>query len=127
MIRTGVLNLALKELNKSQCNRYKVGAVVFKSSKILSSGHNSIRTCSMIRPKFKQWKESLHAEQAAIIQLDWSKTKNTSILILRCNNKKNSTLSLARPCKICMDLIKHIGMKDLYYSNRQGEIVKEKI
>lgn len=126
MIRIGILKIALEELNNCNYYPYKVGAVIFKGSKILASGHNSIRTCSKIKPKFKQWRENLHAEQAAIIKLDWNKTKGSSILVLRCNYSSN-ILSIARPCDRCMELIEHVGIKNVFYSNRNGEIVKERI
>ena len=120
----GIINRAIKEANKSTCHPYKVGAVVFKNNRIISSGHNQIRHNS-INNKYKKYKEALHAEQDAVLGLDWNNIKGCSILVVRLNY--NGNISMGKPCDMCTNMIKYIGIKKMYYSNYNGEIVLEKL
>lgn len=121
----GVLKLALEEA-ESVSYRFRVGAVVFKGARILGSGHNGIRS-SRIHPLHKNYKNALHAEQNAILNIkDWSAIKGCSILVIKIS-KTRGILSMARPCEMCQELLKHVGIKTMYYSNKSGEIVAEKL
>lgn len=114
-----VLNKAIEESTKS--NHYpRIGAVVFKGKRIFGFGHNGIRS-SAIPMKHRHWEESLHAEQAALLNLDWTKLKGCSMLVLRVN--KFGTFGICKPCPMCSKIINHVGIKNVYYSNEQGEIV----
>ena len=63
-ITSGIIKLCLLESEKSNY-RFKIGAVVFKGSRILSSGHNEIRSVRYINNRYKTYLNTLHAEQAA--------------------------------------------------------------
>lgn len=121
---SGILKLAIEEAEKSTNYPYRVGAVVFKSSRIISSGHNQVRSNSICK-KYKIYDESLHAEQDALLGLEWSKLKNCSICVIRMNSSGN--LSMGKPCKMCWNILKFVGIKNVYYSSYTGTIVKEKI
>ena len=124
MISSGIIKRCLEECEKSTY-RFRIGAVIFKGSRIISSGHNSIRSTSQIKDKYKKFENSLHAEQAALMNIDWSKIKGCSILVLKISKTKKQ-LSNAKPCNVCMAILHHVGIKDIYYSNEYGEIVKYK-
>lgn len=122
---SGILKLALEEANMS-LYRFRVGAVVFKGSRILASGHNGIRS-SRIHPFHKMYNNALHAEQDAILNIkDWSTIKGSSILVVKIS-KTRELLSMARPCDMCQQLLRHVGIKTMYYSNTVGEIISEKL
>ena len=93
-ITSGIIKLCLLESEKSN-HRFKIGAVVFKGNRILSSGHNEIRS-SNIPSKHKLYNNSVHAEQAALLGTDWNKLKGCSILVMRCSKTKGN-LSNAKP------------------------------
>lgn len=123
-IKNGILKRALEEAESSSYYP-KIGSVIFRKSNIISSGHNGIRANS-IHPKYQNYANSLHAEQHALIGLDWSKLNKCNILVIRIG--ENNKLRFARPCEEkCFPLIRHIGLKFVYYSNYDGKIVKEKI
>ena len=124
MVKAGILKLAIEEAEKSNCRRYYIGAVVSKSGAILGSGHNAKRAHS-IHKKYQIWAGSLHAEQAAVLGLDWSKLKGASILVVRIT--KGGNFSLARPCPTCFGLLNHIGIKKLFYTDRNGQIQFERL
>lgn len=121
MLTTGIINRCFEECYLSTY-KYCIGAVVFKGKRIISSGHNGIRPSS-ISLKYKIFPNSLHAEQAALMNLDWTKLKNYSMLVLRISKTKD-ILGNARPCNMCLNLLLTIGINDIYYSNKNGEIVK---
>lgn len=121
----GILKLSLEECEKSTY-RFKMGAVVFKGTRILASGHNGIRS-SRIHPLHKYYNNSLHAEQNCILNVkDWSTLKGCSILVIRIS-KTRKILSLAKPCSMCMDLLRYVGIKTVFYSTSDGKIVSEKL
>lgn len=121
---SGILKLAIEEAESSKYFPYRIGAVIFKGPRILSSGHNQIR-CSSIHRKYKEYESSLHAEQDALIGLDWSRLSGSSICVIRLN--LNGSLRMARPCDMCMKALSFVGIKKIYYSNHNGEIISEKI
>lgn len=122
---SGILKLALEEA-ESSTYRFRVGAVVFKGSRILASGHNGIRS-SRIHPLHKNYNNALHAEQDAILNVkDWSTLKGCSILVVKVSKAKG-TISMAKPCPMCQQLLRHVGIKTMYFSNENGEIISEKL
>ena len=122
---SGILKLAIEEA-ETVSYRFRVGAVLFKGSRILASGHNGIRS-SRIHPLHKQYNNSLHAEQNAILNIkDWSTLKGCSILVVKIS-KTRGVFSMARPCEMCQDLLRHVGIKSMYYTNGNGEIIHERI
>lgn len=124
-ITAGVLARAIKEAELVEY-RFKVGAVIFKGTRIFGSGHNGIRS-SRIHPLHKHYKNALHAEQDAILGIkDWSTLKGCSILVIKIS-KSQGILSMARPCQMCQQLLKYVGIRTIHYSNNLGEIVTEKL
>ena len=117
-----VLNRAVEETTKSTHHPH-IGAVVFKGKRIFGSGHNGIRS-SAIPMKHRHWEESLHAEQVALLNLDWTKLKGCSMLVLRVS--KTGKFGLCKPCPMCSKIINHVGIKTVYFSNESGEIVTVK-
>ena len=101
--------------------------VIFSNGgRIISKGHNGIRSSAQIKDKFKKWNNSLHAEQAALMNIDWNKVKGCSALILKVSKTKHQ-LSNAKCCPMCEEMLRHVGIKNIYYSNEEGEIVMEKL
>lgn len=119
---SGILKRAIEEAEQS-VYRHRLGCVIFKGSRIFSSGHNEIRS-SRIDNRHKIFKNALHAEQAAILKVpDWSTLKGASILVVKISQSRGY-LGMAKPCPMCQELLNHVGIKNIYYSNKQGEIVK---
>lgn len=126
MLPVGILNKAVETAEKSNYYPYKIGSVIFKGKRILSCGFNAIRSCSSIADKYRKTYESLHAEQHAIMQIkNKNLLHNASMIIIRINLSGN--LSLARPCRMCMKSILFFHLKEIYYSDRKGQIILEKL
>ena len=118
-LTAGIIRRCLEECELSTY-KFHIGAVIFKGKRILSSGHNGIRS-SRISNQHKLYANSLHAEQAALLELDWTKLNNCSILVLKCS-KTEKSLSNAFPCEMCQKFLSYVGIRDIYYSSENGTI-----
>lgn len=126
MLSTGIIKKAIKEAKKSDLPIFKIGAVIFKGNRIISSGYNKKGYPGKIHPKYRNKYDSIHAERSAIFNVkDWTKLKGTSILVIRVC--RSGVLSMSYPCEMCMENLKYVGIKEVYYSNYDGEIIKKDI
>uniref|UniRef100_A0A6H1ZZ94 Putative CMP/dCMP deaminase zinc-binding n=1 Tax=viral metagenome TaxID=1070528 RepID=A0A6H1ZZ94_9ZZZZ len=113
------IKIAMEEANKSTYI-YKVGAVIFNKKKIISVGHNSAsRSLKSFNREYIKFKNSIHAEISSIIRAR-TDLKGSSILVVKINN--SGELSMAKPCNYCLSYIKFVKIKNVYFSNRIGEI-----
>lgn len=114
-------------------HRCKMGCVVVKSHRIISSGHNSATTTHAFQTKIDQKYFNcdcagyLHAETDALLPLINSKMDLSQATIYVYRNMKDGSSGMARPCPRCMGLIKSLGIKRINYSTQDGfaeEIIK---
>lgn len=115
--------IASKEAVKSQHRQHKVGAVIVKGSRILSTGFNQLRPSGVLRTR------TLHAEAAAILKLlkegKLSTLAGSEIYVTRFT--RGGAVSLARPCNHCWDLCRSVGITRVHYTNVDGGNVTETI
>lgn len=116
-------------------------ATIFNGSKILCSEFNNQRSSS-----FGMLNVSEHAECCAIRTLFKKRAKhfprilsgkkyntknkkcnsdNLSMLVIRIN--KDKELKNSKCCAICLTIIKAYNIKNIYYSDSFGRIIKEKV
>ena len=120
MERTSPIRLAKKQAEKSVFKRARVGAVIVKGKRLLSSGWNYIGYSKYLpnRP----YPESIHAEQEAILGLLRERRQGemvgADIYVCRVNCAGNA--KLARPCPVCTNLIKSVGIRRVFYTNEYG-------
>ena len=119
----GVFKLGMQKAEESDVF-FRVGAVIFKGSRIISSGKNEFKN-SGIPYKYRKTKLSIHAEQAAINNIDWKKIKGCSIFVIRVN--RSGMIAMAYPCKYCIDSLEHVGIRWIYYTNKSGEVKRVKL
>lgn len=114
-----MLHLAKKVARRSSF-KYQVGAVISKNGRVLSIGHNYIGYCKILpnRP----YPESVHAEQSAIAKMlgkrRISQLENASIFVSRAS--RLGFPRLARPCGVCLALIKNVGIRHITYTTNTG-------
>lgn len=105
----------------------KIGCVVVYKHKIISSGCNKCKT-SPVQKKYNKYrfcgdagKHCIHAETDALSPLIGRKDidfSHVSIYIYR--EYKNGGLAPCRCCSSCMQLIKELGIRNIYYTNFGG-------
>jgi len=107
-------DVARKLSYKSNYKPHKLGAIIVKGNKIIGMGFNKNRTH---RRSNNKWK-TLHAELDAILNAGREDLNGCDIYVYR--ETKTSQMALAKPCSFCFQLIKDVGIKNIYYSNSNG-------
>jgi deoxycytidylate deaminase len=107
-----LIKIACKTAEKSTFERHRLGAVIVRGHRVMSTGSNSIRYSKEIG------KSTLHAEEAAIIQMLKSNRQHllvgSELYVSRV--RPNGTVGLAKPCSRCMDLILSVGISRVHYT-----------
>lgn len=108
--------IAEKEARKSTFKQHRLGAVIVKGGRILSAGYNQRRYSKEID------KDTLHAEEAAIIKLLKNDRAHdllgSELYVTRFTPTFN--IRLARPCDRCMEYIRSVGISRIHYSTNSG-------
>jgi deoxycytidylate deaminase len=108
--------MASKEALKSTFKKHRVGAVIVKGNRILSVGHNRLRSSAVTKTK------TLHAEGAAILKLlkenRLHDLAGASLYVTRFT--KSGAVGMAMPCPSCHALIKSVGISTVYYTTNEG-------
>jgi len=122
-ILSGDFGSAKSKLNNCNVKRAKIVAIAFtKSLHIVTTATNQINKGSS-----KKW--TFHAEENLIKKLKKLRAKerkgNISVLIMRWSIRKGWTI--AKPCKNCLRDLLNYGIKEIYYTNNSGKIIKYKL
>lgn len=117
-----MMRLASKRAKDSNHSLYKMGAVVVKGNRVLSSACNKVnRGCKYI--KHKKWENSIHAEAHAILQLLKSDRVTdlcgSDLYVTRIN--KVGHLCMSKPCEFCVQLATSVGIRSIVFINRKGD------
>lgn len=110
------LRYARKASFRGTHSQHRIGVAICKGSVVLSKGYNQIRR-ARIGESFSEYKESLHAERHACLQLQKDNISGTDMYIYR--ETKNGKPACARPCKRCQELIRSVGIRRVIYSNSE--------
>ena len=109
------------EALKSPMKDWKLGAILVRGGRIIGRGHNRTSSkSSLFEKKYKIRLWSLHAEMDAILSCD---PRGSTLFISGFNSNGNQIVT--RPCKYCMKILRAVGVKGVYYTNK--EIVYEEI
>lgn len=128
-----IIDAAKTQAEKSSM-LYKHGAVLTKSSKILSRGFNNSRSHFMCANS-----TCLHAEMSVIlrycsnvlhIRIDKRRKDIFVPQLSKCilwvvRLSRTNTLTESKPCSECLSFIKRIGIKKIGYTNKKGCIILE--
>lgn len=115
------IRIAKKTAKKSLFKQHRLGAVIVKGSRVLSTGFNQRRYTKELK------QPTLHAEADAILKL--LKQRNQTSLVgaelYVTRFTAGGVVSMARPCESCMALIRAVGIKRIHYSNNSGNVSTE--
>lgn len=115
--------MASKEAFKSSHQQHRVGAVIVKNGRILSTGYNKLRPSRILRTP------TLHAEAAAVLKLlnqkRLSDLVGADIYVTRYT--KGGRVGLARPCRDCYNLISSVGISRVHFTDDLGNTIPEKV
>lgn len=97
--------------------RHKIGAVLVKGAKPVSIGRNHPLKCHPIIKKYSEFK-TIHAEFDAIIGIDRHLAIGGTLYVYR--EDFYGSLSLAKPCPMCLAFLLECGIKRIYYTTADG-------
>jgi len=100
-------------------SKFRLGAVLVYKNSIVSVGTNSYKTHPLMS-KRTEW-PYLHAEQHAIVRAGVDNCEGLDLYIARV--KKDNSLALSKPCNVCAELIRDVGIKNIYYSTDTEEFI----
>lgn len=107
--------------------KYQLGAaIMIQGKKIISTGANlQNKTHPYVFEHGEHYSRGIHAELAAIFRIKNKETlKGATIFVYR--QTKQGDFANARPCPMCLELIKEYGFKKMIYTTDKG-IIEEKI
>ena len=112
------IRMAAKVAKQSTFKRHRLGAVVVKGHRILSTGYNEVRYSKLIG------KHTLHAEASAVIKLLKGGHQNdlvgSTMYVTRFT--RGGAVGMAKPCVECHNLIQSVGINRVVYSNEEGGV-----
>lgn len=120
-MRISILNLGYQYALKSPEYPFKLACIIFKGKKIFSIGYNEVRSSINVPQKYKLFKESLHAEVAALMKFKPGELKGCSAFVCRVNAGSKRT-SNATCCARCQEMFFDYGIKKVYCTNELGTV-----
>ena len=109
------MNLAKQMAYQSSFPDYRHGAVLVKGS-IRNVSFNKDNYCAF-GTRFQRehaGRTTLHAELGAILGMDRSITEGATVYVARVGKEGNYKLS--KPCPMCHEALKHVGVKRVVYT-----------
>lgn len=115
-----MIRLATKKAHESTFHRARVGAVICRSGRVLSTGVNRIGY-SHFRLN-RRWPESIHAEAQAILALlkkgRLDELAGSILYVSRIDRR--GICRLAKPCANCHSLITSVNISKVVYTTDNG-------
>jgi deoxycytidylate deaminase len=126
MISDSILDLAI-ETAKTSPSRRRIGAVLLKKSKIISTAVNLEKKSHPFQAKLAKKvglepKIYLHAEVHALIR---ARDDADTIVVARVDSK--GKLKNSRPCPCCTLALQEAGITKVYYSTDNGFLYEYRV
>lgn len=126
---TDALALAVSTAEDVYNYKHRHGAVIISGDgDLLSIGRNTKKN-NPFNYRYGYKKPYDHAETNAILKVlhdprKRNKLNGASLIVVRIGKRK---LKNSLPCDECMSLIKMVGIRTIYYSDTDGEIVYKNV
>lgn len=115
-----IVKEAIRVANKSK-HEFRVGAVLYKGGSIIRASFNTKQYINYRRKNFI-FVPTRHAEMACMHLMPLDVLNDCSMLVVRVS--KANTITCAKPCSACLSAMLNAGIKKIFYSDYDGEIVK---
>ena len=113
--------LDLAAINENDMT-HSLCAFIVRKNKVLSVGYNSRKT-NTIAKHYKM--QMTHAECHAIIRCPENEIKGSTLIVVRA--RPSGKPGTARPCINCSKVIKDSGIKQVFYTTTNDEVILENI
>lgn len=119
-------NAAKKAATLSDFGKVSIGVAVIYKHKVIAVAANSIKT-KPIQQKWNRYRfesktapAKLHAEIAALYQLQYLDIDFSDVELYIYRQLKDGSLAMARPCASCMAYIKSLCIQEIHYTTYDG-------
>lgn len=102
-----------------------IGCIAVYKHKVISTGCNKEKT-NPLQAKYNIYRftenspHKIHAEIDCLSSLISSNIDFSKISLYIYRQTKDGNLALAKPCASCMALIRHLGIKHIYYTTNNS-------
>ena len=120
-------DLAKNVAFNSNYGKLRHGAVLVKGGSIINTCFNKDKFCSF-GTKFRdpaRGPATIHAELGCILGLPRDVTSGADIFVCRVN--KNGEFRNSKPCAMCHEVMKHVGIKRVYYTTGSNSVEMYKL
>ena len=116
------VKLAVSMARKS-VSRFRLGAVLARKNRVLSTGFNDMRKTHPLQQKFsldKSFTLGLHAEVHTCIGVSAADLLGADLYVARI--LRDGSIALAKPCNVCTKFIQDVGIRRVYFTKENGEL-----
>tara|TARA_Y100000296_G_scaffold87192_1_gene130465 strand:+ start:1676 stop:2080 length:405 start_codon:yes stop_codon:yes gene_type:complete len=117
-----LIELSKRVAEDSAAPDYRHGAVLVKGGSVLSVATNK-NSHARFGKKFRKrdcGHATHHAELGCILGLDRSATRGSDLYVVRIG--KGGELRMSKPCEMCEQVLRHVGVKRVYYSISENKL-----
>lgn len=117
------MRMAAKVALNSQFKQHRVGAVLVKGGNILATGFNSRQPSKILGTTTR------HAEASAVLKL-LKERRLDDLIGSECYVTRftaGGKCGISKPCPSCHELLRSVGVRNCWYTDVDGQTVKEKI
>ena len=122
------LELARRVASNGTYGKLKHGAVLVKGGNVVNVAFNKSTFTSFgnrVRNNYTCGHATVHAEIGAILGVPRSKTAGATIYVVRIN--RNGQYRMSKPCPMCEDVLKFVGVKKVVYTTDGNNIGEYKL
>jgi len=120
-------NLARNVAFNSEYGKIRHGALLIKGGSVINTCCNKDKFCSF-GTRFRspdRGHATIHAELGCILGMPRSVTAGSDIYVCRVN--KQGQFRNSKPCAMCHEVLKHVGVKRVYYTTGDNSVEMYKL
>jgi deoxycytidylate deaminase len=120
-------DLARNVAFNSNYGKIRHGALLVKGGSVINSCFNKDKFCPF-GSKFRdpsRGPATIHAELGCILGISRNITTGSDIYVCRIN--KRGEFRNSKPCAMCHEVLKHVGVKRVYYTGDKGIVEMYKL
>lgn len=111
----------------SDFDRVKIGSILVYKNKVISVGYNMKKShpYQKILNKYGKYNQDkinnyLHSEINCLLNVKDLDVNWNKVYIFIYREDKNGSLAMCKPCSSCVNALKGIGIKKVFYTDKNG-------
>ena len=117
-----LVELGKRIAEDSEAPDYRHGAILVKGGSVISVSTNK-NSHARFGKRFRKrgcGHATHHAELGCVLGLDRSTTRGSDIYVVRIG--KGGELRMSKPCEMCESILKHVGVRRVFYSINEDSL-----